>query len=154
MVNLTKSTKPTTEDDIKRDWHLIDLKGKVLGRSIAEIVRLLTGKNKTNYVTYLDMGDYIVVINARQLIVTGKKSKTVTYSRYSGYPGGLKTISFEQQMVKDPAKIVIHAVAGMLPKNKLRKKRLTRLYVFADEKHTYKEKFEVRNTKSQMNSKP
>lgn len=146
MVKLTTSTKSISEKDIKRQWHLIDLKRKVLGRSIAEIVKLLMGKNKSNYAPYLDMGDYVVVINAKNLVITGKKAKTKTYSRYSGYPSGLRVVSFEQQMMKDPAQIVVHAVTGMLPKNKLRKKRLTRLYVFTDDNHPYENELKVQNS--------
>lgn len=141
MVNLTTSTKPLKSKEIKREWYFFDAKGKVLGRFVTEIIHYLTGKHKVNYVPYLDVGDFIVVVNAKYIVLTGKKEQTKTYSRYSGYPGGLKTVSFANLKEKSPVKIIKHAVSGMLPKNKLRDRRLTRLFVFADEKHPYAEKF-------------
>jgi len=141
MVNLTISTKPVKAKEIKRDWHLIDASSKILGRLAPEIVKVLQGKHKRNYVPYLDMGDYVVVINAKKVIVSGKKADQKIYTRYSGYPGGLKEISFNKLLEEKPEEIVKRAVSGMLPKNKLRKKRLTRLYVFADENHPFADKF-------------
>ena len=141
MVNLTISTKPVKAKEIKRDWHLIDASSKILGRLAPEIVKVLQGKHKRNYVPYLDMGDYVVVINAKKVIVSGKKDDQKIYTRYSGYPGGLKEISFNKLLEEKPEEIVKRAVSGMLPKNKLRKKRLTRLYVFADENHPFADKF-------------
>ena len=141
MVNLTISTKPVKAKEIKRDWHLIDASSKILGRLAPEIVKVLQGKHKRNYVPYLDMGDYVVVINAKKVIVSGKKADQKIYTRYSGYPGGLKEISFNKLLEEKPEEIVKRAVSGMLPKNKLRKKRLARLYVFADENHPFADKF-------------
>ncbi|MBI4225966.1 50S ribosomal protein L13 [Candidatus Roizmanbacteria bacterium] len=140
MVQLTQSTKPVREKEIKRAWHLIDVKGKILGRIVPEAVNLLQGKQKTNYSTYLDSGDFVIIINAKHIVVSGKKSRTKIYTSYSGYPGGLKSIRFEDLLKKNPAKIVRHAISGMLPKNKLRDRRLARLYVFSDEKHPYADK--------------
>lgn len=147
MVKITQSTKPISEKKIERSWHLIDVKNKVLGREIPRITMLLVGKHKVEYVPYLDLGDYVVVINAKGVILTGRKAKTKIYSRYSGYPSGLKEISFAKLIKDDPAKIITHAVTGMLPKNKLRKRRLARLYVFSDEKNPYKDRFEILNPK-------
>lgn len=144
MTNLTRITKPTKESQIKREWHLFDAKGKILGRLISKITQYLIGKHKTNYVPYLDMGDYVVVINAEKVKLTGKKEKTKIYTRYSGYPGGLKILTFEELKKKNPVLIIRHAVSGMLPKNKLRKKRLARLFVFAGEDHPYKDKFKLK----------
>ena len=141
MVQLTHSTKPVKAKEIKRNWHLIDVKGKVLGRVASEVAKLLQGKHKWNYSTYLDSGDYVVVINAKDVVVTGKKAQTKIYTNYSGYPGGLKSIRFEALLKKNPKKLVQHAVSGMLPKNKLRDRRLARLYVFSDENHSFKDKF-------------
>jgi len=135
------STYSPKAKDIKREWHLIDARGEVLGRLSTRIAGLLIGKNKPYYAPHLDCGDWVVVINAREIEVTGKKRKQKIYYRHSGYPGGLKALTFEQMMQKDPKKVISHAVAGMLPKNKLRKKRLVRLRVFVDEKHDYEEKF-------------
>lgn len=141
MVHLTVSTKPISEKEIKRDWRLFDAKGKVLGRLTSEIARCLIGKHKVNYVPYLDMGDYAVVINAREVILTGAKAASKTYKYYSGYPGGLKEVSFSRLKETRPQEIIRHAAAGMLPKNKLRDRRLARLFVFKDDKYPYQAKF-------------
>lgn len=140
MVNLTHSTKSVREKDIKRNWYLIDVKGKVLGRVISEVAKLLQGKHKSDYAGYLDSGDFVVVINVKDIIVTGKKAATKVYTSYSGYPGGLKSIIFQDLLKKNPDKLIRHAVSGMLAKNKLRDKRLARLHVFPDEKHPFEEK--------------
>lgn len=144
MVNLTKSTQSIKEKNIKREWHLINLDGKIIGRESTRIAKLLQGKHKSSYVSYLDSGDYVVVINAKKVILTGKKEQTKTYLKYSGYPGGLKETSYAALMKKDPTEIIRHAVSGMLPKNKLRNKRMARLYLFKDEKNPYKEKFKAK----------
>jgi large subunit ribosomal protein L13 len=127
--------------DINRFWHLIDASDQTLGRLATKIVSLLMGKDKPYFVRHLDCGDWVVVTNARQVKVTGRKASQKLYSRHSGYPGGFKQISFEKQMALDPTKVIKHAVSGMLPKNKLRRKMLARLRIYADEKHPYKGKF-------------
>lgn len=134
-------TKKTKASEIERSWHLVDAKGQILGRLASQIATLLIGKNKPYFVNHLDCGDYVVVINAARVRVTGRKSKQKLYRRHSGYPGGFRELSFEEQMAKDPKKIIYHAISGMLPKNKLRKKRLVRLKIFVDSKHSYKDKF-------------
>lgn len=141
---LTQSTKSIKEEDIKREWHLVDLSGKILGRVIPNISRVLQGKNKTDYAPYLDMGDYVVVINAKKIVLTGKKSSNKVYSYFSGYPGGLRQVKFTDMIKRNPAEVIRHAVSGMLPKNKLRKKRLARLFVFPDEKNPYQDKFPMK----------
>lgn len=141
MVKLTEITKPQSEKAIKRDWHLIDVKDKILGRITPEIVHFLIGKHKPQYAPYLDGGDYVVIINAKKVTVTGKKEDNKIYSQYSGYPSGLKSISFKKLLEKSPKEVITRAVTGMLPKNKLRKKRLARLYIFSDENHSYGDKF-------------
>lgn len=141
MVHLTHSTKPIKEADIARSWHLIDAKGKILGRLSTEVATLLIGKNKVNYVDYLDCGDEVVVINAAEVVLTGKKSSTKTYDSFSGYPGGLTKISIERMKSHRPGEVMRRAVSGMLPKNKLRDKRLARLHVFAGPEHTFTDKF-------------
>jgi large subunit ribosomal protein L13 len=141
MVNLTLSTKPVKAKEIKREWHLIDATDKIVGRLAPEIVKILQGKHKRNYVPNLDMGDYVVVINAKKVAFSGKKADQKIYTRYSGYPGGLKTVPLKKLLVEKPEEIIKHAVSGMLPKNKLRKKRLARLYVFPEDKHPFVDKF-------------
>lgn len=134
---LTKQTKPISINEIKRNWYLIDVKNKVLGRVTPKIAWLLQGKNKSNYVSYLDNGDYVVVINAEKVKFTGKKLDQKIYTHYTGYPGGLKIITLKELMKKSPEKVIINAVSGMLPKNKFRDQRLKRLFVFKDENYTF-----------------
>lgn len=140
-MKATVSTKSVKEKNIKREWHLIDAKGKILGRMTPGIAKFLQGKHKKDYVPYLDCGDYVVVVNAASVAVSGRKSKSKTYTRYSGYPGGLKTETFSGLLEKNPAKIIEMAVSGMLPKNKFRSDRLRRLYVSRDESHKFSDKF-------------
>jgi large subunit ribosomal protein L13 len=137
MVKITQSTKPIKEEAITRNWHLIDVSDKILGRIAPEIAKLLQGKHKKTYVPYLDAGDNVVVVNAKKVVVTGKKAQTKQYTKYSGYPGGLKAMSFERMMEKKPAEVIRHAVLGMLPKNKLRDRRIARLHVYPNEKHPF-----------------
>lgn len=141
MVKLTQSTKSTKGKQIERNWHLIDVSGKVLGRIVPQIIKYVQGKNKTNYVQNLDMGDYVVVINASKVIVTGKKARSKEYTNYSGYPGGLKKINFNDLLKKDSREIIKRAVSGMLAKNKFRSERLNRVHVFPDNNHSFKDKF-------------
>lgn len=132
--------KPTKKSEIKREWHLIEAKGKILGRLATQIAELLMGKSKPYWVPYLDCGDYVVVVNASQIKVTGKKEKEKTYTRYSGYPGGLKITTLGKLRREHPERIIELAVRNMLPKNKLQDPRMTRLKVFAGEDHPYKDK--------------
>lgn len=136
-------TQPTKQKDIKRSWHLVDLKGKILGRIATEIAKLLMGKAKPYFVRNLDCGDYVVAVNARNVVVTGKKEQLKKYYRYSGYPGGLTVETLEKLRQRKPEEVIVHAVKGMLPQNKLRDKMLKRLYVFPEEEHSYKDKFKV-----------
>lgn len=141
MTHLTQTTQSTKSKNIKRGWYLIDLKGEVLGRVSTKISGILQGKHKVNYVPYLDMGDNVVVINAKKAVLTGKKAQTKIYLKYSGYPGGQKQTDYLKLIEKNPAKVVRQSVSGMLPKNKLRDKRLSRLHIFPDESHDFAEKF-------------
>lgn len=141
MTQQTKSTRSISSKEISRSWHLVDLQGKTLGREIPRISELLQGKHKVNFVPYLDNGDFVVVINAKELKVTGKKASQKEYQYYSGYPGGQKTVPFKEMMAKNPKEIVRHAVTGMLPKTKLRDTRLSRLYIFEGSEHPYADRF-------------
>ena len=130
-------TRPTKASDIKREWHLIDAKDKVLGREATGIAKLLMGKGKAYFAKNLDCGDFVVVVNAQEVQVTGKKETDKVYTRYSGYPGGLRKITVKELREQKPEEIIRHAVSGMLPKNKLRASMLKRLYVFSGSEHPY-----------------
>lgn len=134
-------TYTTKQADIKRDWHFIDAKGEILGRLATEMAKLLMGKNKPYFSRHLDCGDYVVVVNSAAISVTGRKEKQKKYYRHSGFPGGLKTETLGEMRQKHPERIIIHAVSGMLPQNKLKDQMLKRLYVFSGEEHPYKDKF-------------
>jgi large subunit ribosomal protein L13 len=136
-----KMTAPTRASEIKREWHLIDVKGRILGRTATEIAKLLIGKGKPYFAKNLDCGDYVVVINAQEIMVTGKKEREKVYTRYSGYPGGLRKITLSEYRQKKPEEIIRHAVSGMLPKNRLRASMLKRFYVFKGAEHKFEDKF-------------
>jgi large subunit ribosomal protein L13 len=138
---MDKTTKSTKLADIKRTWHIIDAKDKVLGRVAVEIAGKLIGKSKPYFVPNLDCGDYVVVINAKYVAVTGHKEEEKTYSRYSGFPGGLKKKFLWQVREEKPTQIVKNAVMGMLPKNTLRNRMVTRLYIYPEATHPYTNKF-------------
>jgi|SRR5579859_2358968 len=138
-------TQPTKQSDIKREWHVIDIKDQTLGRSAVTIAHLLMGKKKPYFVRNLDCGDYVVVVNAKNVKVTGKKEEQKTYYRHSMYPGGFRAETLKELRQRKPEDIIIHAVKGMLPQNKLRDRMLKRLRVFAGEDHKYEDKFKHDN---------
>ncbi len=140
MKSQTTSTKVS---DIQHNWHLIDVKGKTLGRIATEIATRLMGKSKKNFVRNLDCGDYVVVVNAAHFIVTGHKEKEKLYGNYSGHPGGLKQKALWQVKKEKPTEPIRRAVWGMLPKNKLRARLVTRLYLYPEAEHPYKDKFKT-----------
>lgn len=133
--------KSTKGSEIKREWHLIDIKDQVLGRMSTSIAGLLMGKSKPYFVRNLDCGDFVVVINAANVKVTGNKKNLKVYNKHSGYPGGFKSERFIELIEKNPDFIIRHAVLGMLPQNRLRDKMIKRLYVFPGEEHKYQDKF-------------
>lgn len=135
MINSTKKSQ------IKRTWHLIDAKDQILGRLASKIAPLLIGKYKSYFVKNLDCGDYVVVINALEIKVTGKKETEKKYTSYSGYPAGLKTRTYAEMKEKFPERIVEKAIFNMLPDNKLKSERRNRLHVFAGSEHGFKDKF-------------
>src|SRR5882672_5684238 len=128
---MNTTTQATKANDIKRAWHLIDVKDKTLGRISTEIALLLMGKSKPYFVRNLDCGDYVVIINAKEVKTTGKKEEKKIYYRHSGYPGGFKEESLKSLRERKPESIITHAVKGMLPDNRLQDRMLTRLFVFA-----------------------
>ena len=134
-------TKSTKINDVKRNWHLVDVKGQVLGRAATVVALKLMGKAKPNFVRNLDCGDYVVVINAAHVVTTGLKEKEKLYGNYSGHPGGLKQKALWQVRREKPTEPMRRAVFGMLPKNKLRDRLVTRLYLYPEAEHPYKDKF-------------
>jgi len=145
-------TTPTKLSDIKRVWHLVDVKGQILGRVASGIATVLMGKSKPYFVSNLDCGDYVVVINAVGVKVTGKKELQKKYSRHSGYPGGYREETLMELRNRNPEDIIRFAVLGMLPQNKLRDRMLTRLFIFKGAEHTYEDKFKMKNEKLKMKS--
>lgn len=123
--------------DIKREWYLIDAKSLPLGKLAVVIADKLMGKSKVTYTPHIDNGDYVVVINAKDLVVTGNKMTDKIYHRHSGFPGGLTSLKLEEVIEKDPSYAIKEAVKGMLPKNKLAEDRLARLRIFAGAEHTH-----------------
>ena len=123
--------------DIERKWHVVDASDEVLGRLATRIARLLMGKHKPMFSHHLDVGDFVVVINADKVRVTGNKAKQKMYYRHSGYPGGLKSISLEKMMQTYPNRVIEHAVKGMLPKNKLNAGMMKRLKAYSGEAHPH-----------------
>ena len=130
----TYSTKAT---DIERQWHVIDASGKTLGRLATQIAGLLMGKHKPIYSPNLDTGDYVVVINADKVRVTGNKAKQKTYYRHSGYPGGLKSITLEKMMQTNPTRVIEYAVKGMLPHTRLGASMKKKLRVYVGDTHPH-----------------
>ena len=133
--------------EVQRKWHLIDAEGKTLGRLSTEIAKLLRGKHKVTFTPHVDGGDYVVVINADKIEVTGKKRDNKVYRHHTGYIGGLKEINFKKLQEKKPEEIIRLSVSGMLPKNKLRAPMMKRLRIFACSEHTHQaqkvEKYEI-----------
>ena len=130
-------TYVTKASDIERQWHIIDASDKVLGRLATRVASLLMGKHKPIFSRNLDTGDYVVIINAEKVRVTGNKTKQKLYYRHSGYPGGLKTISLEKMMQTHPTRVIEYAVKGMLPHNRLGTSMMKKLKVYVGEAHPH-----------------
>jgi len=131
--------------EITRAWHLIDAKDQVLGRLATQVASLLMGKSKTMFARHLDMADHVVITNAERVKVTGRKERQKLYHRHSGYPGGMVVLTLSQVRASHPDRIIIHAVSGMLPKNKLQDRLLKHLHVFPGPDHPYKSNFKSLN---------
>lgn len=134
-------TYSTKASDIERQWHVVDASGQVLGKLATQIARLLMGKDKPIFVPHLDTGDYVVVINAEKVKVTGNKVKQKFYYRHSGYPGGFRAVSLEQMLETHPTRVVEHAVKGMLPHNRLGSAMFRKLKVYAGDTHPHQVQF-------------
>lgn len=130
-------TYTVKSSEVTRQWYIVDASSITLGRLATIIATYLMGKHKPMYTPHIDCGDSIIVINAANIKVTGNRLEDKKYYRHSGYPGGLTTITLAQQLEKDPTKVVVHAVKGMLPKNKLSAARLTRLKVYPTSDHPH-----------------
>ena len=151
MTTKTKSYK-TNAADLIPNWHVIDAKGKTLGRISSEVAVLLQGKHKPTYVPYLNTGDYVIVINTKQIHVTGNKLNQKMYYRHSGYMGGLKQQNLSQLLEKSPTQAVKHAVKGMLPKNTVGKHMLSRLKLYSDDSHPHQAQLNARPKKIENDS--
>ncbi len=130
----TYSAKPS---DITRTWYILDAKDLTLGRLSTKIATLLLGKNKPEFTKHIDCGDYVIVLNSDQLVVTGKKMTDKSYFHHSNYPGGIKEIKLQDQIIKDSTQVIIKAVKGMIPDNRLKTDRLARLKVYSGEDHPH-----------------
>ncbi len=131
------STQTVKEKEIERNWYVVDLDGKVLGRTATEIARILRGKHKPIYSPSVDTGDFVVVTNAGKLLLTGNKISDKMYYHHTGYPGGIRSINAAKQMEKKPEDLVLKAVRGMLPKNRLGRQMLKKLKVYAGSEHPH-----------------
>ena len=134
---MSTKTTLTPVNEIERDWYVVDAADQRLGRLATEIAQVLRGKNKANYAPHMDTGDFVVVVNAEKVTVTGNKSSQKLYRRHSGRPGGMKTETFEQLQARIPERIVEKAVKGMLPKNALGRQLFTKLKVYAGPDHPH-----------------
>ena len=123
--------------EVERKWYVVDAEGQTLGRLATEIARILRGKNKPQYTPHVDTGDFVVVVNAEKVVVTGRKAEQKVYRRHSGYPGGLKTTTYEQMLERRPTEILRRAVKGMMPKTRLARQQLRKLKIYAGPEHPH-----------------
>jgi len=130
-------TYSAKESDIKRDWYLVNAEGRVLGRLASEIARRLRGKHKAIYTPHVDTGDFVVVVNAEKVSLTGKKLTDKIYYHHTGYPGGIKSVTAGKMLKEKPERLLYIAVKGMLPKNSLGRKMLKKLKIYKGEKHPH-----------------
>jgi len=127
----------TRSKDVQREWYVVDAAGQTLGRLAARVARILRGKHKPTYSPSVDTGDFVIVVNAEKIHVTGRKLDQKIYYRYSGYPGGLKEITLRNLLQRHPTRVIEHAVRGMLPKNRLGRQMFKKLKVYAGPDHPH-----------------
>jgi len=132
-----KRTYVTKPEDIERNWYVVDASGKTLGRLASEVAQIVRGKHKPIFSPSVDAGDYVIVVNAERIHVTGDKRAQKIYYRHSGYPGGLKEVSLGRMLEEHPTRVITHAVRGMLPKNRLGRAMLKKLKVYAGPNHPH-----------------
>jgi large subunit ribosomal protein L13 len=139
LVRLRRTMKSymARPQEVERKWYVIDAEGRTLGRLATEIAKILRGKNKPQYTPHVDVGDFVVVINAERVVVTGKKSEQKVYRRHSGYPGGMKETSYERMMERKPTEILRKAVYGMMPKTRLARQQFRKLKIYAGPEHPH-----------------
>ncbi|MGD8397613.1 MAG: 50S ribosomal protein L13 [Anaerolineae bacterium] len=130
-------TFTSKKEEIKRDWYVVDAEGETLGRLASRIAPILRGKHKPTFTPHLDCGDFVIVINADKVRVTGRKMDQKFYYRHSGYPGGIRRISLRDQLDRYPERVIQSAVRGMLPKNKLGRRMIKKLKVYAGDEHPH-----------------
>ena len=123
--------------EVERKWFVVDAEDKHLGRLAAEIAKILRGKNKVQYTPHVDVGDFVIVVNAEKVVVTGKKAEQRVYRRHSGYPGGMKDTSYEQMLARKPTEILRKAVYGMMPKTRLARQQFRKLKIYAGPEHPH-----------------
>ena len=138
MATVTpQKTFQATAQDRERDWFVVDAEGKTLGRLATQIADVLRGKRKPTYTPHVDVGDFVIVINAEKIAVTGKKLEDKRYWRHSGYPGGIRSRTLGEQLARRPEEVIRKAVKGMLPRNRLARKQITKLKVYAGPDHPH-----------------
>lgn len=135
--NKIQKTPLPSINEINREWWVVDAKDKVLGRLASQVARIVRGKHKPNFTSNIDVGDFVIIVNARHIKVTGKKYTQKEYRWYTGYPGGLKSTLYADLLRKNPVKLVRHAVQGMLPHNRLGRKLLKKVKIYPDEAHPH-----------------
>jgi large subunit ribosomal protein L13 len=132
-----EKTYVTKQEDVEREWYVVDASGQTLGRLASQVAHVLRGKHKRVYSPSVDAGDYVIVVNAEKVHVTGRKLDQKMYYRYSGYPGGLKATTLRNLLQKHPTRVIEHAVRGMLPKNRLGRRMFKKLKVYAGPDHPH-----------------
>jgi len=133
----TEKTYAVKADDIQREWFVVDAEGKNLGRLATQIATILRGKHKPSFSPSMDVGDFVIVVNAEKVTVTGNKMAAKKYYRHSLYPGGLTEVTLEEMLKKHPTRVISHAVRGMLPKNRLGRQQIKKLKVYAGDSHPH-----------------
>jgi large subunit ribosomal protein L13 len=134
---IVKKTYVTKEEDVQREWYVVDARGQTLGRLATRVASVLRGKHKPTYSPSVDAGDFVIVVNAEKVHVTGRKLDQKLYYRHSGYPGGLKEITLRNLLQQHPTRVIEHAVRGMLPKNRLGRQVFRHLKVYAGSEHPH-----------------
>ena len=137
VSDMSSGTSTLRASEIRHDWFVVDADGQVLGRLASRVARLLSGKHHPHYVPYLDTGDFVVVINAEKVLLTGRKGEEKMYHRHTGYPGGLKSVSAREMAAKTPERMIEAAIRGMLPKTKLGRKQFKKLKVYRGSRHPH-----------------